>query len=422
MLYHSKPIYMGFPRGVPHAPVVMPEGELNIPLANPKSDADALDAVVREILHRVQHAKQACFLPGYLTRRYGCVDQAKALIEASGLLFFTGVQDVGVLSQQHPQFGGNYLGRFMEYVPAVSDYVEACDCIIGIGPENHEFNNGFHTVDYDFKSTINIMPHRTRVGMGTYENVEMADVLTALAAKIGKSETPTKIEITKGFGAPTGEAGDKITYEPLYERVQAFLKPNDIFVIDTAMTSLAMIGRIHELPEGVDIEAQCSWGAIGWGTPETLGNCLADRSRRCIVLAGEGGHQMTAPEMGTFAKYGAKPIFLLANNFGYLGERVTNRYPDESYNDTAPWDFPAVAAAMGCKDWLLETVTTLGELDAALAKAASGDTGAYIEMQIDPYECPKGADDFYTLTGPFFGMKGRKWEDWLKELAAKKKK
>ncbi len=207
----------------------------------------------------------------------------------------------------------------------------------------------------------------------------------------------------------------------MYERIQAFLKPNDIFVADTAMTALAMVPRMSNLPDRVSLESQSSWGAIGWGTPEILGNCLADPSRRSIILAGEGGHQMTANELGTFARYGAKPIFLLANNQGYFGERVTNRYPDESYNDVVPWDFPAVAGAMGCKDWQLDTVTTLGELDEALTKASTADTGVYIEIDIDPWELPKGADDFYTLTGAFFGMKGRKWEDWIKELAAKKK-
>ena len=70
--------------------------------------------------------------------------------------------------------------------------------------------------------------------------------------------------------------------------------------------------------------------AIGGGTPEARGTCRADPSRRVVLLAGEGGHQMTATDMGTFANYGAKPINLLANNYGYFGERVTNRYPDES--------------------------------------------------------------------------------------------
>ena len=64
MLYHSKPINMAFPRDVPNVHVVMPEGELDIPLANPQTNEDALDAVVREIVHRVTNAKQACILPG----------------------------------------------------------------------------------------------------------------------------------------------------------------------------------------------------------------------------------------------------------------------------------------------------------------------------------------------------------------------
>jgi len=110
MMYHSKPINLAFPRDVPHAPVIMPEGELNIPLANPQSDPDALDAVVREILHRAANAKQPCFLPGYLLRRFSCVSEARTLIEKSGLPYFTGFQDKGVLPESHPQFGGLYMG------------------------------------------------------------------------------------------------------------------------------------------------------------------------------------------------------------------------------------------------------------------------------------------------------------------------
>ena len=71
--------------------------------------------------------------------------------------------------ESHPQFAGVYLGRWAGLAdPAVTDFVESCDCIIGLGPENHEFNNAFHTMQYDFKETMNITPHSTRVGMATY--------------------------------------------------------------------------------------------------------------------------------------------------------------------------------------------------------------------------------------------------------------
>ena len=91
----------------------MPEGELDIPLANPQSDPDALDAVVREIVHRVTNAKQACILPRYLLRRYDCVAVARAMIEASGLPFFVGLQDKSVLSESH-RYAGSHLGRLVE--------------------------------------------------------------------------------------------------------------------------------------------------------------------------------------------------------------------------------------------------------------------------------------------------------------------
>ena len=342
------------------------------------------------------------------------------MIEASGLPFFVGLQDKSILSENHPQFAGLYMGRWVGMADdSLSDWVEACDCIIGLGPENHEFNNAFHTMQYDFKGTINIMPHSTRVGMAQYDNVEMKDVLTALAQAIPKSDQASLPAYTGSVGAPTGDAKDVITYEPFYERVGALLRPNDILISDTAITAVLGIPRI-KLPEGVDVEAQTSWGAIGWGTPAILGNALAAPDRRCIIVAGEGGHQLTANEMGTFYRYGAKPIFLTVNNGGFHGERVTNRYPNEEYNDLAQWNYTDIPAAMGCKDWYTEKVTTLGELDAALAEAEKAASGVYIEIIIDTWEIPQGGEFLFTGTGALFGMPDRTWEGWLKEMAAKR--
>ena len=71
MKYYSKPVYMAFPRDVPQAPVVFPEQEKNVPLANVKSDPATLLKVVSEIFVRLNNAKRSCVLPGYSLRRYG---------------------------------------------------------------------------------------------------------------------------------------------------------------------------------------------------------------------------------------------------------------------------------------------------------------------------------------------------------------
>ena len=422
MMYHSKPINLAFPRNGAHEPVVMPKGKLNIPLANPQSDPGALDAAVREILYRISKAKRPVWLPGYILRRFDCVDEAQALIEASGLPFFVGLQDMAVLSEQHPQFGGIYMGGWIGLAdPAVTKFVESSDCLIGLGPENHSFNNAFHTMRYDLKDTANITPHETRIGKATYANVEMKDVLAELAKRI-KKRNDVKGPKYKGLvGAQiTGKAGDEITYEPLYQRFQKFLKPNDIVLSAVSVASICGVGRVS-LPDGADVEAQSSYGQLGWASAAILGNAAAAPDRRCVILDGEGGQQMTANELGTFGRYGIKPVFITVNNSGYLAERVTNRYPDEDYNDVAQWDFAELPRVMGCKDWFTAKVTTLGELDAALATASTAKTGVYIEVIIDKWRIPEGGEFLFTATGNYFGMPNRTWEGWLKEMKAKRK-
>lgn len=95
MLYHSMPGLLAFPRLVAQAPVVMPKGELKTPPSNSVSDPDALDAAAREIIRRISVAKRPIWLPGVVNRRYGYVAEARALIEASGLPFYTALQDQG---------------------------------------------------------------------------------------------------------------------------------------------------------------------------------------------------------------------------------------------------------------------------------------------------------------------------------------
>ena len=59
---------------------------------------------------------------------------------------------------------------------------------------------------------------------------------------------------------------------------------------------------------------------------------------------------------------------------------------------TLTWDgdYHTLPAALGCKDWFTVKVATLGELDAALAKAATGESACYIEVVGGRTDFPKG--------------------------------
>jgi indolepyruvate decarboxylase len=87
---------------------------------------------------------------------------------------------------------------------------------------------------------------------------------------------------------------------------------------------------------------------------------------------------------------GLKPVIFVLNNSGYMIERALEKSPDWEYNDLAAWDYHTLPAALGCKDWFTAKVSTLGELDAALAHASSGKSACYIEVVGGRTDFPKG--------------------------------
>jgi indolepyruvate decarboxylase len=388
-LYHRRPVYMAFPMDVPNQPVVG-EGRA---LAEPKSDPTSLENAVNAIVNAVTRAKTACVLPGILVARASLRREATALIDASGLPFATMIMDKTTLDEAHPNYIGMYDGRLTE--ESVRAFVETTDCVLGLGALPSDFNTGAFTAKLDRSKTINVMHHSTRVGNAFFEDVEMKDVLAALAKRLPK-RTDLKGPKPADLGVPSGTGGDKITAEALYPRWNRFLKPDDILVAETGTSSMGL--GLAKLPKGATFHNQTLWGAIGWATPAAFGAAIAAPDRRTVLVTGEGSHQLTAQEVGQFHRHGLKPIIFLLNNNGYLIERLLCKNPDIYYNDLAQWHYHLLPQALGCDGWFTARVATCGELDAAMKKAESCGTGAYIEVVTDKYVAPPMAMKLHEST------------------------
>jgi len=374
-LHHRRPVYMGFPADYANMPVV---GQA-APVAEPASDAGALEEAVGAIVDAVSGSKNACIVPGIMVSRYGLRDQATAVVEASGLPFATMFMDKCVLDEAHPNYIGMYDGKLMN--EQVRAFVEGCDCVLGIGAMLTDFNSGSFTANIDRSKSINIMHHHVRVGTATYNNVEMKDVLVALAEKLPRKDVQgPKVH---GLGEPVGGQDDEITIDYLYPRWQQMLKPDDILIAETGTSSMGL--AFAEMPKGSTFQNQTLWGSIGWATPAAFGAALAEPSRRTILITGEGSHQLTAQEVSQFHRFGLKPIIFVLNNKGYLIERMLCKDPDIYYNDLAQWHYHQLPQALGCDGWFTARVTTCGELDEAIKKAETCGTGAYIEVVTDKY-------------------------------------
>lgn len=389
-LYHRRPVYMAIPGDVANQPVI---AAATFP-AEQQSDAAALEGAVDAIVEAVTKAETACILPGILVARLGLQAEVAAVVDASGLPFATMMMDKTVLDESHPSYIGMYGGDWSD--ESVRAFVEEGDCVLEFGGLPSDYNTGAFTAKLDRSKTINVMHHRTRVGQAWYENIEMKDVVAALAKRLPK-RTDICGPQPSDLGEPKGQGDDRISAGALYPRWARFLKPDDILISESGTNALGMISA--RMPKGSTFHNQTLWGAIGWATPAAFGAALAAPDRRTILITGEGSHQMTAQELSQFHRFGLKPIVFVLNNSGYLIERLLCKQPDVYYNDLAQWHYHMLPQALGCDGWYCARVATCGELDDALAKAQTCGTGAYIEIVTDRYVAPPLAMKMHESTG-----------------------
>ncbi len=388
-LYHRRPVYMAFASDVVDRPVL----GSGTPLVEPGSDPAKLESAVSAIVDTVTKAENACILPGIFVARLGLREAVTSLVDASGLPFATMMMDKTVLDETHPSYVGMYTGGW-------SDEKRARVCRRSRLFARHRWpgerlQHRRFTAKLNRSRIVNVMHHSTRVGHTLYENVEMKDVLAALAERLPK-RTDIHGPSPSNLGTPQGSGDDKITAGALYPRWERFFRPGDVVMSESGSNSLGLTSA--RMPAGAHLHNQTLWGAIGWATPAAFGAAVAAPNRRTILVTGEGSHQLTAQEVSQFHRRGLKPIIFVLNNNGYLIERLLCKSPDTYYNDLAPWHYHLLPKALGCDGWYTARVTTCGELDSALAKAESCGTGAYIEVVTGKYAAPPLAVKMHQST------------------------
>jgi indolepyruvate decarboxylase len=374
-LYHRRPVYMAFPADLAAQPVL---GEAS-PIAQPRSNPQALVAAADAIVACLDRASTACVLPGILVARSGLRKPMQAVIDASGVPFATMFMAKSVLDEQQAGYVGMYDGALMN--EEVRRFVEDSDLVIDVGSPMTDFNSGAFTAALDPQKMVIVGHHRTQVSGQTYPNVEMGDLLQLLAQRLSRRVWPTVG--TSSTGSVTGESEEAIGAAELYPRWTKFLEDGDILVAETGTASMGL--GFARMPKGSTFHNQTLWGSIGWATPAAFGAAIAAPDRRVVLVTGDGSHQLTAQEIGQFGRLGLKPIVFVLNNNGYLIERLLCKDPTIAYNDIAQWNYAELPHALGCRDWLTLRVETCGDLDRALLAARNSNTGVYIEVVTDAY-------------------------------------
>jgi acetolactate synthase-1/2/3 large subunit len=129
-------------------------------------------------------------------------------------------------------------------------------------------------------------------------------------------------------------------------------------------------------------------GAMGFGLPAALGAQFARPDKLVFAIVGDGGFQMSIPELATIASYGL-PVKIVVMNNGYLG--MVRQWQELFYNnrlsavtlDCFP-DAEKLAAAYGFKG---RTIDKPWQLAGALEEAVKEPGPYLLNVKVTPLEC-----------------------------------
>lgn len=363
---YKRPVYIELPRDMvdacgrgAHVPMELQEPRDPAPLKEALEEAVAL----------LNGARKPVILADVEIHRFNLQELALELIEKTGIPFATTILGKSVLGEQHPLYLGLYEGAMgME---SVRDYVETSDCVLMLGALMTDINLGIYTARLDPDRSISATSERLSIRLHTFEDVGFEDFLRGLVDVSGGALHRRAVHLPQREALPEfrSDPGAPLTVARLFQRLNGYLTDETIVVCDVGD---ALFGasdlRIHRRTEFL---GPAYYASMGFAVPAAIGAEMANRKLRPLVLVGDGAFQMTGMEMSTAVRHGLKPVVLVLNNGGYGTER---HLQDGPYNNILPWQYARLPELLGAgRGWV---VTTEGELDRALAEAATN-TGEF---------------------------------------------
>ena len=128
-------------------------------------------------------------------------------------------------------------------------------------------------------------------------------------------------------------------------------------------------------------------GSMGYGVPSAIGAQFACPGKLVFAIAGDGGFQMSTPELATIVNHGL-PIKMVVMNNGYLG--MVRQWQELFYNNRLSSvtldSFPQVELLAGAYGFKGRTVERPDELAAALQEAVDEPGPFLLNVKVTPFE------------------------------------
>ncbi|HVN39008.1 MAG TPA: thiamine pyrophosphate-binding protein [Myxococcota bacterium] len=343
----------------------------------PRSDPRKLREAVAETRARIRASRRPILIGGVELFREGAEREFLELAERMGAPVVTTPLAKGVFPMDHPQHMGIQIGPFS--AEPIQRRVRGADLVLSLGNQLTDMNLGAAKPQILRERSVWALANRVNVSFHTYTDVTLRDFVRELA----RQDLPRFRERIhyrdnlkrNGHAAPPGSG---ISINDLLVEVNAFLAEQPGYDVFAESGDMLFGGLEIRLRAGALYFAQGYYASMGFAVPAALGAQIGT-GRRPLVLCGDGGFQMTGPEISHAPAHGLTPIVLLVNNGGWgIFRPVTQR---RDLLEIPPWPYAELAQAWGGVGFQVESRAELRE---ALRAANEVREFALIECRVPP--------------------------------------
>ena len=295
---------------------------------------------------------------------------------------------------------------------------ETADLVIGIGTRFQDFTTGSWGL---FKN-----PARKIIGLNVqaFDSCKHGAMPLVCDARTGLEKLTSALgrhkAIAPDAGLKTGwfKAADALTMAP-DAKVNAL--PSDMQVIgavqrsakaDTVVMCAAgsMPGELHKLWKAgkpMSYHIEYGFSTMGYEIAGGIGIKMAQPNRDVIVMLGDGSYMMMNSELASAVMMGIKITLVITDNRGFGcinrlqmatgGAQFNNLLDHARHEVRSHIDFAAHAASMGAG---ATKVSTIAELDAALAAARKLKVANVIVIDTDPYPSSQAGGTWWEVAVP----------------------
>ncbi|KAL2443856.1 Pyruvate decarboxylase [Exophiala dermatitidis] len=398
---HSRlPVYIYVPTDVVSVQLDAKRLETPLDTAVRNSDTASEDRLVSLVLSEIERASNPAILADVLALRHGGQDLTRKFAELTKFPSYSTPLSKGIINEDAPYFNGVYNGKVS--FPGVAEGVEGSDLVLNLGPLLSDSNTGGFTREIKDENLVRLGHDYCQVKRERFDGIHFLPVLKRIVSELEsqpqkynlpRPQSKARLEPPVLTNATSGE----IKQSYVWQRLGLFFKDNDIILTESGTAQFGTPDATF--PSNVKYITQIFWSSIGYTVGSCLGALVAAKELqhpgRVVLVVGEGSLQMTVQEIGTYIRYGFKPIIFVINNKGYSIERAIHG-PNQEYNDVSMmWNYQRMLEFFGATEEKgvkarSQAAKTVEELEAILEdeEFGSGKSIQLCEIHMDKFDYP----------------------------------